>query len=141
MARCDVKLPEDLLSRMEGLGSRFDEVASSVLEAGGKVVLDETRKRLSAVIGKDTKEKSQSTGTLLSSLGLSKARVGKNGNHDIKVGFSEHRADGKSNAMIANILEYGRHNQKAKPFLKPAKTASRSAAVEAMAEKLKEETG
>ena len=46
---------------------------------------------------------------------------------------------GKSNAKIANILEYGRHGQPAKPFLKPAKTASKSACIEAMRQKFDEE--
>ena len=58
--------------------------------------------------------------------------VDKNGNHDIKVGFSEPRSDGSSNAKIANILEYGTSSQSAKPFLKPAKSAVKKQCVEAM---------
>ena len=34
--------------------------------------------------------------------------------------------------MIANVLEYGKSGQPAKPFLKPARTASRAPCVEAM---------
>jgi hypothetical protein len=56
----------------------------------------------------------------------------RDGNFNVKVGFSEPRRDGDSNAKIANIIEYGKHGQPPKPFLKPAKTASRSAAIEAM---------
>ena len=63
----------------------------------------------------------------------------KNGNHNVKIGFAEPRSDGESNAKIANILEYGRHGQPAKPFLKPAKTASKSACEAAMIQKLEEE--
>jgi hypothetical protein len=70
---------------------------------------------------------------------LSPAKVNRDGNHDIKIGFAEPRSDGDSNAKIANILEYGKSGQPAKPFLKPAKTASRSAAINAMQEKLEEE--
>ena len=66
-------------------------------------------------------------------------RVGKDGNHDIKVGFAEPRSDGESNAKIANILEYGRHGQPAKPFLKPAKSRSKSACEAAMKQKFEEE--
>ena len=58
--------------------------------------------------------------------------VDKNGNHDIKVGFSEPRSDGSSNAKIANILEYGTSSHSAKPFLKPAKSAVKKQCVEAM---------
>ena len=61
------------------------------------------------------------------------------GNHNIKVGFAEPRSDGRTNTKIANILEYGRHGQPAKPFLKPAKTASKSACIEAMQQKFEEE--
>ena len=57
------------------------------------------------------------------------------------MGFSEPRSDGDSNAKIANILEYGRHGQPPKPFLKPAKSSSKAAAIEAMKRKLEEEVG
>ncbi len=50
--------------------------------------------------------------------------VTREGNHNIKVGFAEPRSGGGSNAKLANILEYGKHGQPAKPFLKPAKSAS-----------------
>ena len=46
---------------------------------------------------------------------------------------------GVSNAMLAALLEYGKHGQPAKPFLKPAKSASRSACKTAMQQKFEEE--
>ena len=91
------------------------------------------------VIGRGTKVESRSTGQLLSALGTSGVKLDRQGNHNVKVGFAEPRRDGDSNAKIANILEYGRHGQPAKPFLKPAKSASKSAAIEAMKRKLEEE--
>lgn len=78
------------------------------------------------------KSESRSTGELERSLGLSPVMVDKNGNPDIKVGFSEPRSDGSSNAKIANILEYGTSTQQAKPFLKPAKSAVKKQCVDAM---------
>ena len=51
------------------------------------------------------------------------------------------RSDGGSNAKLANILEYGKHGQPAKPFLKPAKTASRQECIDAMTKALDEEVG
>ena len=89
--------------------------------------------------GAGTKYDSRSTGELAGALGLSPVKVDGSGNHDIKVGFAEPRSDGGSNAKIANILEYGKHGQPAKPFLKPAKTASKSAAITAMQKKFEEE--
>jgi hypothetical protein len=41
--------------------------------------------------------------------------------------------------MLANILEYGKHNQPPRPFLRPAKTASRKAAISAMSARLQQE--
>ena len=126
MAKMTIQMPDELLLKMSKLGSDFDRTAEKVLQAGGEVVLSEVKKSLSDVVGKDTKYFSRSTGELERSLGLTSVR------QDIKVGFAEPRSDGKSNAQIANILEYGKHGQRAKPFLKPAKTRSKASAINAM---------
>lgn len=137
MAKCKVNMPEDFLLKLSRLGARTDEIAEKVLEAGGEVVLDKVKSNLQGVIGKG--ESSRSTGELVSSLGLSKVLQDKNGNSNIKVGFAEPRSDGDSNAKIANILEYGRHGQPARPFLKPAQNASRQDCIATMVRKLDEE--
>lgn len=139
MAKADFKLPDDFLTKLSRLGKDMDPVAEKVLQAGGEVVLDKVRGNLEAVIGSGMKYKSRSTGELAQSLGLSPVKLNREGNHDIKVGFAEPRSDGGSNAKIANILEYGKHGQPAKPFLKPAKTASKQACIDAMTQKLEEE--
>lgn len=132
MARVDVKMPDEFLERMSRLGSNFDAIAETVLEAGGEVVLEKTKSNLSSVIGSGTKYDSRSTGELESSLGLTGVKMDRNGNFNIKVGFSEPRSDGGSNAKLANIIEYGKSGQPAKPFLKPAKSASKKQCIEAM---------
>ena len=139
MAKADINFPDGFLEQLSRLGSQFDSVAESVLEAGGEVVLEKAQRNLAAVIGTGTKYDSRSTGELVDSLGLSPVKLNKSGNHDIKVGFSEPRSDGGSNAKIANVLEYGKHGQPAKPFLKPAKTASRQECIDAMTKALDEE--
>ena len=139
MAKVDIKMPDEFLEKLSKLGAQTDEISERVLEAGGEVVLAKIRSNLSSVVGKDTKVDSRSTGELERSLGMSKARVDRNGNHNIKIGFAEPRSDGGSNAKIANIIEYGRHGQPAKPFLKPAKSSSKSACEAAMKQKLEEE--
>ena len=138
MAKIDVKMPEEFLLKLSRLGSGFDAVAEAVLEAGGEVALEQVRSKLSASIGK-TKYPSRSTGELARSLGLSPVKINDKGNHDIKVGFAEPRSDGDSNAKIANILEYGKHGQPARPFLKPAKSAAKKECVAAMQNKFEEE--
>lgn len=140
MARVEMKMPEDFLLKVSRLNEKTDEILPKVLEAGGQVVLERVKSNLSAVVGKDTKVPSRSTGELESALGLSPAKPKRDGSGwDIKVGFAEPRPGGGSNAKIANILEYGRHGQPPKPFLKPAKTQSRRACIETMKSKLDEE--
>ena len=119
MAKADFKLPDEFLTKLSRLGKDTDSVAEKVLEAGGKVVLAKVRSNLATVIGSGTKYDSRSTGELAQSLGLSPVKLNREGNHDIKIGFSEPRSDGGSNAKIANVLEYGKHGQPAKPFIFP----------------------
>ncbi|GHU48782.1 hypothetical protein FACS1894127_0180 [Clostridia bacterium] len=140
MAKMEIRMPEDFLLKLSRLADKTDEILPKVLEAGGEVALAKVKTNLTAVIGRGTKVKSRSTGELARSLGLSSAKQKRDGSGwDIKVGFAEPRSGGGSNAKIANILEYGRHGQPAKPFLKPAKTQSRNQAIEAMKAKLESE--
>lgn len=139
MAKVDVKMPEDFLLQLSRLGNKTDEICEKALEAGGEVVLEKVKENLSAVIGSGTKYDSRSTGELEQSLGLTSVKQDRNGNHNIKIGFSEPRSDGGGNAKIANIIEYGKHGQPAKPFLKPAKSSSRKACISAMQETLERE--
>jgi hypothetical protein len=139
MAKASFKMPDDFLRKVSALEDKTDEIIPRVLEVGGEIALDKVRNNLSGVIGRGTKTESRSTGQLVNALGLSPARMDREGNFNVKVGFSEPRRDGVSNAKIANIIEYGKHGQPPKPFLKPAKTASRSPAIEAMKKKLDDE--
>ena len=132
MAKAETKMPEEFLLKLSRLGDKTDEIIPKVLEAGGEIVEAKVKSNLQSVIGSGTKEESRSTGELISALGVSSARQDKDGNFNVKVGFSEPRTDGKSNAMIAGVLEYGKSGQSPKPFLKPAKSASKKACVEAM---------
>lgn len=139
MAKVDIKMPDDFLDKLQRISRDEDGIAERVLEAGADVVYSKVHGNLAGVIGRGTKTESRSTGQLLGALGVSTVKIDREGNHNIKVGFAEPRRDGDSNAKIANILEYGRHGQAAKPFLKPAKSASKSACIEAMKRKLEEE--
>lgn len=139
MAKAEVMMPDDFLQKLSKLADRTDEISERVLEAGGEVVLSKVKSNLSSVIGKGTLFESRSTGELERSLGLTPVKVDRDGNYNIKIGFSEPRSDGGSNAKIANIIEYGRHGQPAKPFLKPAKSASKTPCQEAMKRKFQEE--
>ena len=139
MAKVDIRMPDDFLQAMKRLGSEEDRILGSVLEAGAAVVADKVRSNLSGAIGRSTKLALRSTGQLMSALGVSPVKINREGCHDIKIGFAEPRRGGDSNAKIANILEYGRHGQPAKPFMKPAKNASKNACVDAMKRRFQEE--
>lgn len=139
MAKADVKMPEEFLLKISRLGEKTDEIIPRVLEAGGQVVLDKVKSNLQSVIGSGIKYPSRSTGELSDALGLTPAKQDRKGNYNIKIGFSEPRRDGGSNAKLANVIEYGKSGQPAKPFLKPAKSSSRKRCVETMKAKLDEE--
>lgn len=132
MAKATYKMPEELLIRLSKLGEKTDEITVTILKAGAEVVERKVQSNLRLVIGKNTKVENRSTGQLLAALGISEARQDKNGNFNIKIGFAENRADGLSNAMLANILEYGKQGQPAKPFLKPAKSKTLKPCIDIM---------
>lgn len=139
MAKATISMPEDFLLKVSQLEKQTDEILPRVFDVGGEVVLAQTKANLSSVIGSGTKLPSRSTGELEGALGLSKALQDRNGDWNVKVGFSEPRKDGVSNAKLATIIEYGKHGQPAKPFMKPARTKSRKPAIEAMKAKLESE--
>lgn len=139
MAKVDLRIPDEFLEKVSRLAKQTDAILPRVLEAGASVVIEKVITNLRAVIGQGTKKQSKTTGELVSSLGVSPAKLDRDGNYNVKVGFSEPRSDGGSNAKIANIIEYGKQGQPPKPFLKPAKSASRKACIAAMTDKLEEE--
>lgn len=150
MAVATIKLPEDFLLKASKLGNQTDEIIEKTLEAGGDVILPKVKSNLKSVIGKDLKFEGRTTGELIESLGLSPVEIDDKETHNIKIGFNEPRRnqyEAKSkrsyytitNAMIANVIEYGKSGQDAKPFLKPAKSASRKSCIETMKKKLESE--
>ena len=139
MAKIDIKMPEDFLLKLSRLEEKTDEIVPKVLEAGAEIVISKVKSNLQSVVGKDTKYESKSTGEMTAALGISPAKQDREGNFNVKIGFDEPRRDGGSNAKLANIIEYGKSGQPAKPFLKPAKSATKAACIEAMKAELEKE--
>ena len=54
MAKCSYKLPEDFLRKISKLGDKMDEVSEKVLQAGGAVVLENTKKNLDKKLSGDS---------------------------------------------------------------------------------------
>lgn len=135
MARMKITMPEKTLRQIEHLSSQTDELADDVLKTGAKVVEPVMRANLEASIGRG-EDTSRSTGQLVASLGVSPVKTDGSGNHNIKVGFAENRSDGRANALLAVILEYGSSTRKAHPFLNKTRNATKTGVVEAMKAKL-----
>ena len=136
MARVQIKLPNDFIDALDSASSLIDNSAEQVLKAGANIVEPRMRSNLSAAIGSNTKRPSRSTGQLAKALGTAPVKVNSRGDYNVKVGFAENRDDGRANALIANVLEHGRSNQPARPFLAPTRSQTRRAAITAMKQTL-----
>ena len=136
MARVDVRLPNAVIDALTQVSNVVDDNAEQVLNAGASVVESRMRANLTAAIGRGTKTPSRSTGQLLGALGTTSVKVNSRGVYNVKVGFAENRRDGRSNALVANVLEHGRSNQAARPFLAPTRSQTRKPAMEAMKQAL-----
>ena len=128
-----IRFDDDFLKKLAALGNRTDEILGKAMTAGAEEALPIVRAELQGAIGGDTKEPSRSTGELVDSLGISPVMVDNKGVTNVKIGFSEprrHQYAAKkkrsyytvTNAMIANVLEYGKSGQPPRPWLKRAKT-------------------
>lgn len=147
VAKCEVKMPEEIYKAIEKLNKNREEILTSTLKAGGEVVLNAVRNNLNRAIRNSS---NRSTGELKNSLGLSPVKLSSRGVYNVKVGFSEPRhkqyaAKKKrsyyviTNALIANVIEYGKKGQPPRPFMRPAKVSSEKAAISAMKAKFDEE--
>ena len=128
-----IQFDDDFSKKLAALGSHTDEILEKAMSAGAEAALPIVRAELQGAIGGDTKVQSRSTGELVDSLGISPVMVDNKGITNVKIGFSEPRrhqyiAKKKrsyytvTNAMIANVLEYGKSGQPPRPWLKRAKT-------------------
>ncbi|WP_270627111.1 HK97-gp10 family putative phage morphogenesis protein [Varibaculum timonense] len=136
MARVQIKLPNDFIDALDSASNILDNSAEQVLKAGANIVEPRMRSNLSAAIGSNTKRPSRSTGQLAKALGTAPVKVNSRGDYNVKVGFAENRDDGRANALIANVLEHGRSNQPARPFLAPTRSQTKRAAIDAMKQTL-----
>jgi HK97 gp10 family phage protein len=139
MAKVTVEFPDDIVKKLASLESRTDAVLEKTLQAGADVVKPVFQAKLAGAIGHNTKRKSKSTGQLAGALGVSPVKSADDGSVDIKIGFNEPRKDGKRNAMIASILEHGRSDQPARPFISATKSAVKAPATQAMVEAFNKE--
>ena len=139
MATITIKLPDEFMNQLSEFDSRLEDIFTKSLEDGAEIAEKQAKANLKAVIGSGTKFPSEATGELLGALGTSPVKRSSLGGFDIRVGFAEPRKDGGSNEMVANIIEYGKKGQAAKPFMKPAEDATKSKVKAKMEETFKAE--
>lgn len=139
MATTTIKLPDEFMNQLSEFDSRLEDIFTKSLEDGAEIAEKQAKANLKAVIGSGTKFPSKATGELLGALGTSPVKRSSLGGFDIRVGFAEPRKDGGSNEMVANIIEYGKKGQAAKPFMKPAEDATKSKVKAKMEETFKAE--
>ena len=135
MAIVEIKTPNDLSRRIKELSDQAPAILDKCVTEAGKVAEDAIRSELRSVLSQD-----HINGELINALGVSAPRVDSSGVHNVKVGFREPRKkDGKQNAMVANMLEYGTSKMKARPFMAPAKRKSKKAVEETIVRVFEEE--
>ena len=120
MAKMTVKGLDEYMAKLETLGrSKAEEIIGEEVRSGADIVADRVRANLNRVLS------GTSTGALQASLGVTPVD-NRDGYINVKVGFDGVDASGTPNVKKANILEYGTERQPARPFIKPAATATRA---------------
>lgn len=132
MAKVSYKLPDDMIEKMSKLGDKYDEITKKVLEEGAEPLYDTAKLNLDDSISRDTKQDSRSKGDLFKSIRITRPFIDKNGNWGIKVGCEGIDSKGVSNALKASVLEHGKSDQVARPWLKPSGSKSKKACIERM---------
>lgn len=127
MGKISFKLPDDFMKKIEQLGDKRGEIIENCLEAAGEVVEKKVKENLYNVLSP-----AERNGTLINSLGVTSPKIDRNGVYNVKIGFAPDRSDGKNNAMIASVLEYGTKDgrQPPRPFMKPAVRSVQKEAIE-----------
>lgn len=139
MAKVSFKLPEEMMNKIASLADKSDTVLKKVLERGAQPLYLTAKEKLSSSIGKDTKMPSKGKGELLKSLRITRPFVDSDGNYGIKVGCEGTDSKGVSNAMKAAVLEHGKSDQAARPWLKPSGSKAKKACIEEMKKALEDE--
>jgi len=164
MATAKAFVPDDFVRQLEMLAGNTEDIVKCMLVAAAVPVEAIMRDNLRRSIG-NTKFASRSAGELLGSLGTSPVSDDPN-DRNIKVGFHRlRRNQGKSvpvrivqgrsrmkvalgrsyneitNTMIANVLEYGKHGQPARPFIRQTERATRRQVQDVMREVYDREAG
>lgn len=134
-----VKLPEETLKKLNRLGTEYDGIVQKMLVDGIEPLQKQIETNLADVIGRGNKTRSRSKGNLIKAVKVTKAYQVSSGDWHIKVGIYGYDKDGVPNALKAMVLEHGRSDMPAKPWLKPAINATKKDVLKAMSDRLDKE--
>lgn len=132
MALTQINLPNSFIDSLDNVSRKLDTYTEDTLKAGAGVLEPIMGRQAQSKYRQRTVRESESTGQLTVTLGVFSVKARADGKHDIKLGFAEIRADSRSNALIANVLEYGSIRQASRPFLAPTRIRTRKTVIEAM---------
>ena len=148
MGKFSFSIPSNLQSKIDKIAKQSPEIIDKCVEEGAEVAKEAVERNLVAVLSPE-----HQNGELVRSIGVTPVKVNREGVHNARVGFREPRknqtkAKGKrsyyvqTNAMIANVLEYGRSGkQKARPFLQKAMKECEQKVMETMEQTFDREVG
>lgn len=131
MARFNFDMPTDLFN---GLGERIDDIIPKMLDAAAPYYL----KRAKGIISASIRHKDKSTGDLISSMKMSKAKPTKNGGFVVNLDFKGKSETG-TNYYKAFAMEYGNSHQRATPWIASTNSSAAKEVEDAMMEVFKKE--
>ena len=129
MARMTFKAGDEYAIKLSKLAAGSDAIAKKAIYQGAKIVAD----KIKANIPKDT-------GDLAESFGITKIDVDSDGDWNAKLGFDGYDRDGVPNQLKARAIESGTSKLPKKPFVRPAVSATKKQAQDAMGRVIEEET-
>lgn len=135
MAKITFKAGEEFAVKLSRLESGSEAIAKKAIYAGAGIVTDKIRSNLQANLAGST----QSTGSLVNSLGITPITRGRDGWINAKVGFDGYDEKGVPNQLKARVMESGTSKIKKRPFVRPAVNATKKPAEEAMQRVIDEE--
>ena len=117
MAQLEFSGLDDLIVSMEQISEIPVEVLDEILNAQADVLVPEIKER---AIGYGVSD----TGDMIRSIKKGKAKRGKHGGRQLVVSPRGKRKDGKTNAEVAFLNNYGTRHQMARPFWTDAEKVS-----------------
>lgn len=150
MAKMTIRGLDEYARMLDRLGKQAPEVSKRAVYAGADVVANKVRENLEKNIrdptyagknaGKEYAVKqTESTGDLMDSLGIAPIQTDSSGNTNTKVGFDGYDRKGVPNALKARAMESGTSSLRKRPFVRPAVTAVKKQAQQAMGKTIDDE--